>query len=216
MILPYPGAKGAAVCRLETVGSGSFLAARKTIPMEALPLAFCPHASLPELGRYFRLYKYRQKSKVLTKSSELESSLEKKQRKLPDSCGLGPALAVIGGKWKALLLWQIHQAQPCRFGELKRLQAEISEKMLIQHLREMEADGIIHREVFHQVPPRVEYSVTPEGAKLDLALAPLAEWGKKHQERTERAKAGAARTAPEPRRKEPRESGRMSAPRSRV
>jgi DNA-binding HxlR family transcriptional regulator len=95
----------------------------------------------------------------------LESSLAKKQKKLPDSCGLGPALAVIGGKWKALLLWQIHQAQPCRFGELKRLQPEISEKMLIQHLREMEADGVIHREVFHQVPPRVEYSVTRSGRK---------------------------------------------------
>ena len=142
--------------------------------------------------------------------------MAKKPRKLPDSCGLGPALAVIGGKWKALLLWQIHQAQPCRFGELKRLQPEISEKMLIQHLREMEADGIIHREVFHQVPPRVEYSVTAEGAKLDLALAPLAEWGKKHQERTAKPKAGAARAAPEPRRKEPRESERMSAPRSRA
>jgi DNA-binding HxlR family transcriptional regulator len=131
----------------------------------------------------------------------LVNSLAKKQRKLPDSCGLGPALAVIGGKWKALLLWQIHQAQPCRFGELKRLQPEISEKMLIQHLREMEADGIIHREVFHQVPPRVEYSVTPEGAKLDLALAPLADWGKNHQQRTEkgesRSGADGTRTAAE-------------------
>ena len=77
--------------------------------------------------------------------------------------------------------------------------------MLIQHLRGMEADGIIHREVFHQVPPRVEYSVTPEGAELDLALAPLAEWGKSTRSGTEKAKAGAARAAPEPRRKEPRE-----------
>jgi DNA-binding HxlR family transcriptional regulator len=110
--------------------------------------------------------------------------LKQKQRYSPDSCGLGPAFAVIGGKWKALLLWQIHQAQPCRFGELKRLQPEISEKMLIQHLREMEADGVIHREVFHQVPPRVEYSVTPAGAELDHALAPLAAWGKEHQKRT--------------------------------
>jgi hypothetical protein len=50
MILPYPGAKGAAVCRFETVGSGRFFAERKTVPVEALPLAFCPHApaSLPE------------------------------------------------------------------------------------------------------------------------------------------------------------------------
>jgi DNA-binding HxlR family transcriptional regulator len=100
-------------------------------------------------------------------------------RKMPDSCGLGPALEVIGGKWKALLLWRIRQA-PRRFGQLKRLTPGISEKMLIQHLREMEADGLVHREVFHEVPPRVEYSVTALGADLDRALGPLAKWGERH------------------------------------
>ncbi len=100
----------------------------------------------------------------------------------PESCGLGPALEVIGGKWKALILWLIH-SQPRRFGELKRLVPDISEKMLIQQLREMEADGILHRKVFHQVPPKVEYSVTEFGASLDDALIPLAEWGKKHARR---------------------------------
>ncbi|MGH9899932.1 MAG: winged helix-turn-helix transcriptional regulator [Pyrinomonadaceae bacterium] len=104
----------------------------------------------------------------------------------PDSCGLGPALDVIGGKWKVLILWVIH-TQTRRFGELKRLVPGISEKMLIQQLREMEADGIIHREVFHEVPPKVEYSVTRLGASLDDALIPLAEWGKKHAKRIEAA-----------------------------
>lgn len=103
-------------------------------------------------------------------------------KKKPDSCGLGPALDVIGGKWKALLLWRIH-SQPRRFGELKRLVPDISEKVLIQQLREMEADGIVHREVFHQVPPKVEYSVTGFGASLDNALIPLADWGNKHAKR---------------------------------
>ncbi|MBC8038220.1 MAG: helix-turn-helix transcriptional regulator [Rhizobiales bacterium] len=107
-------------------------------------------------------------------------------KKKPESCGLGPALNVIGGKWKALLLWRIH-TQPRRFGELKRLVPEISEKVLIQQLREMEADGIVHREVFHQVPPRVEYSVTKLGASLDTALLPLADWGMKHAKRIEAA-----------------------------
>jgi DNA-binding HxlR family transcriptional regulator len=101
---------------------------------------------------------------------------------MPDSCGLGPALEVIGGKWKALLLWRVHQ-KTRRFGELKRLTAGISEKMLIQQLREMEADGIVHREVFPEVPPRVEYSVTPLGAELDRALSPLAKWGQGHARR---------------------------------
>jgi len=97
----------------------------------------------------------------------------------PDSCGLGPAFQVIGGKWKALLLWLVHQ-EPRRFGELKRLVPDISEKMLIQHLREMEADGLVHRKVFHEVPPRVEYSATELGISLDNALIPLANWGKEH------------------------------------
>ena len=83
-------------------------------------------------------------------------------KKQPDSCGLRPAFQVIGGKWKALILWLIH-TQPRRFGELKRLVPDISEKMLIQQLREMEADGLVHRKVFHEVPPKVEYSATELG-----------------------------------------------------
>ena len=102
----------------------------------------------------------------------------------PYSCGLGPALDVVGGKWKALILWEIH-SQPRRFGELKRHVPGISEKMLIQHLREMEADGIVHRKVYHQVPPKVEYSVTELGASLNEALMPLCDWGEKHMERIE-------------------------------
>jgi DNA-binding HxlR family transcriptional regulator len=103
-------------------------------------------------------------------------------KKLPDSCGLGPAFQVVGGKWKALILWLI-RAQPRRFGELKRLVPEISEKMLIQQLREMEADALVHRKMFHEVPPRVEYSITDLGASLDDALIPLAEWGKQHADK---------------------------------
>ena len=97
-------------------------------------------------------------------------------------CGLVPALDVIGGKWKALILWEMH-TQPRRFGELKRLVLGISEKMLIQALREMETDGIVHREVFHEVPPRVEYTVTEFGATLNAALEPLCSWGEQHMER---------------------------------
>lgn len=55
--------------------------------------------------------------------------------------------------------------------------------MLIQQLREMEADGLVHREMFHEVPPRVEYSVTALGASLNQALGPLADWGEAHAER---------------------------------
>src|SRR3546814_3708254 len=97
----------------------------------------------------------------------------------PYNDGLGPVFEIIGGKWKALILWELHDT-PVRFGALKRRIAGISEKMLIQQLREMEADGLVHREMFHQVPPRVDYSVTPLGASLNEALTPLCERSEEH------------------------------------
>ena len=98
------------------------------------------------------------------------------------SCGLEAALDVVGGKWKVLILWQL-AAAPRRFGELKRLVSGISEKMLIQQLREMEVDGIVRRKVYLQVPPKVEYSATPLGVSLNEALIPLCDWGTKHMTR---------------------------------
>jgi DNA-binding HxlR family transcriptional regulator len=92
------------------------------------------------------------------------------------ACGLDAAIDVIGGRWKALILWALHHG-PVRTGELRRSVSGISEKMLIQVLREMEADEIVHREVFHEVPPRVEYSLTPLGVRLNEALLPLGGWG---------------------------------------
>ena len=108
-------------------------------------------------------------------------------QQVPYVCGLAPAIDVISGKWKALLLWAIAE-KPCRFGELKRLLPEVSEKMLIQQLREMETDGLVHREVFHEVPPRVVYSETKLGATLNAALGPLADWGDRHAKRVEAAR----------------------------
>jgi len=98
------------------------------------------------------------------------------------SCGLEAALDVIGGKWKVLILWQLG-AQLRRFGELKRMVPGISEKMLIQQLREMEADGVLSRKAYHEIPPRVEYSLTRFGVSLKEVLAPLCEWGSTHMKR---------------------------------
>ncbi len=97
-------------------------------------------------------------------------------------CGLEAALDVIGGKWKPLILWHL-QTERRRFGELRRLVQGISEKMLIQQLRELESDGIIHRKAYPEIPPRVEYSLTPFGVSLKEALTPLCQWGSKHMER---------------------------------
>jgi DNA-binding HxlR family transcriptional regulator len=104
-------------------------------------------------------------------------------------CGLETALAVIGGKWKPIVLWHLVPG-PCRFGALRRLVTGISEKMLIQQLREMEADGIVFRNDFHEVPPHVEYSLTALGVSLSEALAPLCAWGTEHVNRLD-AKARA-------------------------
>lgn len=94
-------------------------------------------------------------------------------------CGLEAALAVVGGKWKPIVLWRLAPG-PRRFGELRRLVAGISEKMLIQQLREMEADGIVSRKDYREVPPRVEYALTPLGLSLTEALQPLCDWGHEH------------------------------------
>ncbi len=98
------------------------------------------------------------------------------------SCGLEASLAVIGGKWKFLILWHLAN-KPTRFGELRRLVTGISEKMLIQELKEMIADQIVSRKDFQEIPPRVEYSLTSFGKTLAEALVPLCEWGSLHMKR---------------------------------
>ncbi len=98
------------------------------------------------------------------------------------NCGLEAALEVIGGKWKVLILWALH-GEARRFGELRRTVPGISEKMLIQNLKEMEADGIVTRHDFKEIPPRVEYGLTLFGISLSAALTPLCEWGQLHMVR---------------------------------
>jgi DNA-binding HxlR family transcriptional regulator len=95
------------------------------------------------------------------------------------SCGLEAALAMIGGKWKLLILWHLAQG-PRRFGNLRRLTVGISEKMLIQELKEMVADQLVSRRDFQEVPPRVEYSLTRLGQTLAAALEPLCQWGSQY------------------------------------
>ena len=110
-------------------------------------------------------------------------------------CGLEAALDVIGGKWKPIVLWRLATG-PRRFGELRRLVVGISEKMLIQQLREMGRDGIVERRDFREILPRVEYSLTSFGTSLTVALGPLCEWGTRHMARIEEMKAqGGAKAA---------------------
>ncbi len=98
-------------------------------------------------------------------------------RRGPYFCGIDAAMDVVTGKWKSLILWELHHHGTRRFAELRRGLPGVSEKMLIQHLREMEEDGLVHREVYREVPPKVEYSLTEQGVSLNAALAPLGDWG---------------------------------------
>ena len=95
------------------------------------------------------------------------------------TCGLDAALFVLGGKWKPLILFHLAHGTR-RYGELRRAIGSVSDKVLIQQLKELQADGIIDRFDHGEIPPKVEYSLTAFGRTLGKALAPLCEWGTKY------------------------------------
>jgi DNA-binding HxlR family transcriptional regulator len=97
-------------------------------------------------------------------------------------CGVPIAIAVMGGKWKPMVLYCLLIYGPQRFGELNRRIPDVTQRMLTLQLRELEADGIIHREVYKQVPPKVEYSLTPFGRTLEPILRQMKEWGERYSE----------------------------------
>ena len=93
------------------------------------------------------------------------------------TCGLDATLRVIAGKWKPLILYFIAQGGPTRYGALRRAVRDVSDKMLIQQLKELEADGLVKRTDYKEIPPRVDYGLTPLGRSLAEALVPLCSWG---------------------------------------
>ena len=95
----------------------------------------------------------------------------------PPSCAVEAAMRVVGGKWKPLILYYLVEEDTLRFGELKRRMPGITQQMLTLQLRELEADGIVHREVYREVPPKVEYSLTPIGRRLKPVLDGMMDWG---------------------------------------
>lgn len=96
----------------------------------------------------------------------------------PSHCPVETTLSVIGGRWKALILFHL-SGGPRRFNALRRLIPDVTQRMLTAHLRELEQDGVVRREVFAVVPPRVEYSLTPLGDTLQPILSAMAEWGER-------------------------------------
>jgi DNA-binding HxlR family transcriptional regulator len=92
-------------------------------------------------------------------------------------------LNVIGGKWKPLILWNLRENK-LRFSELNRRIDGITQKMLTQQLRELEHDGLVSRKIYPEIPPKVEYAITPYGKTLQPVLKSMCAWGEKHQERS--------------------------------
>ena len=95
------------------------------------------------------------------------------------SCPTEVTVDIIGGKWKSLILTFLLSG-PRRFGEISRFLPQASKRMLTLQLRELEEDGVIHREVYREVPPKVEYSLTECGETLKPILLLMADWGQKH------------------------------------
>lgn len=104
-------------------------------------------------------------------------------------------LKVLGGKWKILILWHL-RAVPLRYSDLRRAMPEITEKMLIQQLKELERDGILLRRVLRQMPPAVEYAFSEHGRTLHPVLEVLCHWGEAHSLRT--GQPGMPRRADDP------------------
>ncbi|MFD0894263.1 helix-turn-helix transcriptional regulator [Luteolibacter ambystomatis] len=94
-----------------------------------------------------------------------------------DQCPVMRTLEVMGGKWKPIILHYLDEG-PRRTGELGRLIPQASGKMLTQQLRELERDGIVRRKIYREVPPKVEYSLTPRGESLRPIIRAMCEWAK--------------------------------------
>ncbi len=105
-----------------------------------------------------------------------------------ERCPTEAALAVIGGRWKVPILWNL-MGGTLRFGELSRTLPSATQKMLTQQLRELERDGLVHRKVYAEIPPKVEYSLTPLGRSLEPILVSLTEWGGAFLARSRRTEA---------------------------
>ncbi len=98
----------------------------------------------------------------------------------PELCRVEDALSILVGKWKPIILLILLQEGTLRFSELKRRVPGITQKMLTNQLRELEAEDIISRKVYPQVPPKVEYSITEYGKSLEPILVAMHEWGTAH------------------------------------
>ena len=117
-------------------------------------------------------------------SIKIERFMKKKIMVEKSTCSVGATIQLIGGKYKAVILWHL-MGHTLRYSELHKLIAAATDKMLAQQLRELERDGLVHREVYPVVPPKTEYSLTAFGESIAPILDAMCTWGKEHLELVE-------------------------------
>ena len=110
----------------------------------------------------------------------MDVSEAKKKDQLP-TCPVETTLTLIGDKWKVLILRDLMPGTK-RFGELRKSVGDVSQKVLAAQLRDMEKSGLVHREVYAEVPPRVEYSLTPLGRSLQPIMDAMRVWGEQYKQ----------------------------------
>lgn len=98
-----------------------------------------------------------------------------------EDTGYHYTLSLINGKYKMVILYALMEYQPVRFNEMQRYLQKVSDKTLSQQLKQLEADGLIERHMYPQVPPRVEYTLTERGESLMVVLDKLCDWGNEHK-----------------------------------
>ena len=102
-----------------------------------------------------------------------------------DDTGYSYTLSLIAGKYKPIILYCLMEYEPVRFNEMQRYLGRIADKTLSQNLKELERDGLIHREMYPEIPPKVEYTLTARGHSLVAVLDKLCDWGLENRPRAE-------------------------------
>lgn len=118
---------------------------------------------------------------------KLSSTNALNEKEILATCGMSYALSLIGGRWKANILWRLLTGGRMRYSALRKLLPQVSERMLVAQLRELEKDRLVERIAYPEVPPRVEYELTELGQSMKPMLQSISAWGKKHRELTEDA-----------------------------
>ena len=113
-----------------------------------------------------------------------------------EACPISPVVDLVFSRWTTPILWVLHEHGTQRFVELER-RIGVTPKVLTQRLRQLERDGLVQREIFAEVPPRVEYEITELGSSLQTVFAALGDWGDAHMPDVEAARA--SYTGPLPR-----------------